>query len=390
MKFNLKFIALGITTTSLILASVAASAHHRQQQSQQTITEIVAESGGDFDNNSHDYDLLLNAVLTAGLEGALADPDANLTVLAPNDRAFIRLAKDLGYTGNDEAGAFDAIVAALTTLGNGDPIPVLTNVLLYHVVPERLSLRDLIYASSISTLLTDATITPDRLRLIDNEPDVKNPRYVYPVNVRASNGIIQTINRVLIPLDIPGNDGSTPTDSIVDVVLASGGDFDHDYQDFDLLLNAVKAANLVGALADPSADLTVFAPNDAAFVRLARNLGYRGYDEGEAFTAIVEALTDLGNGDPIPLLTDILLYHVSPTSKTVKQVTDRDSIETLLTGAVLNPEGIVLVDGAPQLRSPKIKTRVSNINTSNGIIHTLNRVLIPLDVAPVRNRYRRH
>ena len=36
-----------------------------------TITEIVLESGGDFDSNRRDYDILLNAVVTAGLAEAL-------------------------------------------------------------------------------------------------------------------------------------------------------------------------------------------------------------------------------------------------------------------------------------------------------------------------------
>ena len=65
---------------------------------------IVAQSGGEFDSNRYDYDILLNAVLTVGLQGdlaPLADETANLTVFAPNDIGFIRLARDLGYAGTD-------------------------------------------------------------------------------------------------------------------------------------------------------------------------------------------------------------------------------------------------------------------------------------------------
>jgi uncharacterized surface protein with fasciclin (FAS1) repeats len=62
----------------------------------------------------------------------VSNPTANLTVFAPNDRAFVRLARDLGFTGTTEAAAWQFLVGALTQLGNGDPIPVLTNVLLYH------------------------------------------------------------------------------------------------------------------------------------------------------------------------------------------------------------------------------------------------------------------
>ena len=38
-------------------------------------------------------------------------------------------------------------------------------------------------------------------------------------------------------------------------------------------------AGLVDALADPHAALTVFAPTDAAFVSLARDLGFTGTTE---------------------------------------------------------------------------------------------------------------
>jgi len=62
---------------------------------------------------------------------------------------------------------------------------------------------------------------------------------------------------------------SIPT--ITGIVLQSGGagKFDDNNSDYDLLLNAVIAADLADALADPDASLTVFAPTDAAFIALA-------------------------------------------------------------------------------------------------------------------------
>ncbi len=56
--------------------------------------------------------------------------------------------------------------------------------------------------------------------------------------------------------------------SIADAVAKSGGEFDQNENDFDILLNAVIAANLVDALAASGADLTVFAPTDKAFIAL--------------------------------------------------------------------------------------------------------------------------
>jgi uncharacterized surface protein with fasciclin (FAS1) repeats len=179
---------------------------------QNTIADIVVAasggaSAGQFDRNGSDYDILLNALQTANLVGAVADPNANLTVFAPNDRAFLRLAQDLGFAGRDEAGAWQFLVAALTTLGNGDPVPVLTDILLYHVAPGRVGPLDLIRATlrrqTITTLLGGATIRPFFLILVDNEPDLANPVVTAPINLRASNGVIHGVTRVLIPVDLP-------------------------------------------------------------------------------------------------------------------------------------------------------------------------------------------
>ncbi|MFK8081486.1 MAG: fasciclin domain-containing protein [Granulosicoccus sp.] len=392
MIFQIIKIAVPLVSLALITANGAAYASSKSWGSffstywGSTITDIVSRSGDEFDNNNFDFDILLQAVTDADLADALANRDADLTLLAPSDKAFIRLAQDLGYGGDDEAGSYDTIVAALTGLGNGDPIPVLQDILLYHVVPKRARVSKLIYRDSIDTLLQGATITPDYFRLIDNEPDVKNPRFVRPANVRAANGYVHAINRVLLPIDIPGNTVEA-TDTITEIVAASGGVYDHNTNDYDILLNAVLAANLADALSDTKTDFTVFAPTDKAFIRLARDLGYSGYDEQGAFDAIVAALDDLSGGDPIALLTDILLYHVSPGSKSLKEVTDAESIDTLLAESSFTSFGIFLIDNAPKLRAPRMVSRESNIRATNGVVHTINRVLIPLDVEPVR-RYK--
>lgn len=167
-----------------------------------TIAGIVAASGGEFDSNHSDYDLLLNAVKTAGLVDALNDPAAKLTVFAPNDRAFVWLARDLGFEGRDEAGAWDYLVGALTGLGNGDPVPVLKNVLLYHVAPEALGIFDVAFSNKVDTLL-GTSFGVKFVVLVDADPDFRSA-VVLPrsSNIEASNGVVHTISRVLLPIDI--------------------------------------------------------------------------------------------------------------------------------------------------------------------------------------------
>ena len=273
---------------------------------------------------------------------------------------------------------FAFLVHSLTELSDDhDPIPLLTDILLYHVSADAKSASEIDALDQVETFLTDATFKAAGPILVDNEPDVSNPTIVIP-DIDASNGVIQAIDRVLLPIDIPGNEGPAPTDTLTGIVAASGGVFDNNAADFDILLNAVQAAGLAGALDDPHADLTVFAPNDAAFVDLAQTLGFTGHDEGEAFAYIVEALKLLsGGGDPIPLLTDILLYHVAPESFSSDEVLTADAIATLL-GANVGVDGLSLVDNDPDLDDPQLIE--TDIAATNGIAHVIDGVLIPADI----------
>ncbi|MEM9008020.1 MAG: fasciclin domain-containing protein, partial [Cyanobacteria bacterium P01_F01_bin.86] len=156
--------------------------------------------------------------------------------------------------------------------------------------------------------------------------------------------------------------------------------FDENNQDFDILLTALQTADLVAALDDPEADFMVFAPTDAAFVRLAQDLGFTGTDEAEAFDAIVNTLTDLGNGDPVPLLTDILLYHVSLGAQDQTQIKAQRQIDTLLEGASFRAANGLLRDNDGDLIDPRFDRSLADVQAENGFIQGINRVLIPLDI----------
>ena len=192
----------GLLSIATALPASAWQSQHgcRAAVHRPTIAAIVAQSGGSFDSNPFDYDILLNAVKTAGLVDALNDPNASLTVFAPNDAAFIRTAQSLGYEGRSESGAWNFLVGALTKLGNGDPVPVLKTVLLYHVTPGQYSLHDVLFARQLPTL-AGPTIGVHGLQLIDKDPDLPDARVLIP-NTRAANGIIHTITRVMLPINI--------------------------------------------------------------------------------------------------------------------------------------------------------------------------------------------
>lgn len=199
---------------------------------------------------------------------------------------------------------------------------------------------------------------------------------------RRALAIIVAFAVPAVAFAIPASASSAPTIAETAIAVSSLDGFDGNNGDFDLLIQALIAADLVDAVNDPNADLTVFAPTDQAFMRLARDLGYTapGYDEAAAFTYIVEQLTVLGGGDPIPVLTNVLLYHVSPGSTLYGSLRGTVTEVPTLLGASFTADGRHLVDAAPGIENPRIKNTLTDITTSNGVIHGINRVLLPVAV----------
>lgn len=200
-------LAAAAVAASMVAASFAPSAGavSRQAEGGQSIADIVASSGEGFDTNGGDYDVLLAAVSAAGLVETLDTPGLDVTVWAPKDRAFVKTAQDLGFEGaiTDEAGAWTFLVEALTSIGGGDPIPTLTTILKYHVTPDARGPGRVLAASRFPTLAEiGIRHTPGTTVLQDKDPDFVNPRLVSPINVRATNGVIHTINRVLLPVNL--------------------------------------------------------------------------------------------------------------------------------------------------------------------------------------------
>jgi uncharacterized surface protein with fasciclin (FAS1) repeats len=308
----------------------------------------------------------LDGTLGTTLVTTLDTPGADLTVFAPTNAAFADLATDLGFVGDptDATEVTNFLVASV-------PAATLLSIVTYHVSPGTQLSGDLATSPTIATL-NGATISSDLPTLVDNEPDLIDPSLVSVDNM-ATNGVVHIIDKVLLPIDLPGNDAPT----IQEVIETSGTGFDGNSADFDILREAVNTAGLGGVLDDATLDLTAFAPQDGAFVGLSQALGYSGGDEEGAWNYLVEALTLLGGGDALPLLTDVLTYHVSGESLQASQVLSASSIGTLQ-GGNLGVSGTSLVDADPDVADPNIIA--TDIQAANGVVHVLDGVLLPADL----------
>jgi len=138
---------------------------------------------------------------------------------------------------------------------------------------------------------------------------------------------------------------------------------------FSALVAAASKAGLTATLSAPNANLTVFAPTDAAFATLAGQLGFA------SASAMVDAL-------PANALANILTYHVLPSRKSAADLAaGGTSLPTAYTygssaatlDLVSNSGGLSLGDAV--LTTAKVTT--ADVPASNGVIHVIDKVILP-------------
>lgn len=190
-------IRAGIAATAaaaLILTAAPAQAKPISEPTGNIVETAVAASGGvAFDDNPGDYDILIAAVLATGLAPALSG-DGDFTVFAPTDQAFLTLVGDLGAPGLSEEDAFGVITSTFS-------IEQIAGILTYHVVAgERLSTTDVIRSGGLS-MFSGGAVDPRGTTLRDETAALADPKIVVPSsNIGATNGVIHTIDRVLVPM----------------------------------------------------------------------------------------------------------------------------------------------------------------------------------------------
>ena len=174
----------------------------------------IATSEPDLDGDTKpDFDILAAALsLFPDLVDAAGNEEAELTVFAPTDQAFLNLANALNpAVGDDENAAIATLLAVSALLSPASsPLDFLKTVLTYHIAGEALTGEEVVNSNSIDTLSGD-TIRPNGLTLRDKDPDFADPNVTNPAGsengIEASNGIIHVLDNVLLPFDITISDG---------------------------------------------------------------------------------------------------------------------------------------------------------------------------------------
>jgi transforming growth factor-beta-induced protein len=247
------------------------------------------------------FTTLAKALTDTGLLATVQGPGP-FTVFAPTDAAFAKLPS--------------GTLASLTN----DQLKV---ILTYHVVAGQV-LSSALKAGPVTTvadLSAFVSITGSTVKV--------NNATVTTADVEASNGVIHVIDTVLLP------------PNIVEAATYAGS--------FSTLVSAVGTAGLAGALSAPNANLTVFAPTDAAFAALP--------------AGTVAGLS-------MSQLADVLKYHVVP-SKVLSTALVAGPVSTLLTGKQVT----ISLTGGPKVNDANII--ITDVKTTNGVIHAIDKVLLP-------------
>ncbi|WP_298368733.1 fasciclin domain-containing protein [uncultured Lutibacter sp.] len=163
-----------------------------------------------------------------------------------------------------------------------------------------------------------------------------------------------TFSLMLIFTSCNDDDNDIPVIMEMDIVdLASASN------DLSILVQAVVKADLVGAL-QADGPLTVFAPTDAAFQALL--------DSNDSWNS----LDDI----PVETLKSVLLYHVVSGKSAAADLSQGQELTTLNMEKIEVDltNGVMLKTLAEQM----VSVTTANINASNGIIHIIDEVMLPI------------
>ena len=309
---------------SFVLFACGGSDNHDPVSTEPTlnIVETAVEDGR--------FTTLVAALQAAELDDDLSGPGP-FTVFAPTDDAFDLL----------PAGTVDFLLEPANRAA-------LIDILLYHVIDGEVFADDALDLDGTSATMLNALNV--RIDVINDDLILNfngsRQATVTVTDIVATNGVIHVIDAVLDPGDAVEN--------IVDTAAANGS--------FTTLVAALQAADLDDDLEGPG-PFTVFAPTDDAFDLLP--------------AGTVASLLEPANK---ATLIDILTYHVFSGSVLSPAAIALDGQRVTM----LNGGSMAIDVAASELflnlgGNRQAKVIVTDVLSSNGVIHVIDAVLDPTD-----------
>jgi transforming growth factor-beta-induced protein len=249
--------------------------------------------------------------------------DGTYTVFAPTNDAFAALLTAIGQTSVDDV-----------------PESVLRTILEYHVISTAVVMSGDLSDGQTAEALSGETIT---VRIDDNGVFISDAKVAQP-DVEASNGVVHVMEDVMVPPSIV---------PIVGTIVAPA----YFNKDFTLLISAVLAADedilsVLLSMGPSEVGLTLFAPTNDAFA--------------------AAGITELPDG---ATLSAVLKYHVLDGITMAANLPETGTGASAVTSLggdfyLTNKGGGVFINGNSQVTA-------TDIEGSNGVVHVIDRTLIP-------------
>ena len=249
--------------------------------------------------------------------------DGPFTVFAPDNAAF------------EAAG-----ITSLDGLSKED----LTPILLYHVLGAKVLSSELPEDGIVTTLNAGKS---DKFFLsLGDMVYINGSTMITDVDIEKSNGVIHTIDKTLMP----------PSQTVVEIAVALSSANEPEFTTLVALLTDPAQQCVLDAISDEMGSFTVFAPTDAAFAEIS---------------SVTETLSDAQ-------ISEVLKFHV--LGSRVYSTDLADGIEPATFGGqtlmVNISDGMVTISDK-DTNNMDAKVVDVNVNGINGVIHVIDKVLIP-------------
>ncbi|MDN7026075.1 fasciclin [Methanoculleus sp. FWC-SCC1] len=177
--------------------------------------------------------------------------------------------------------------------------------------------------------------------------------YAYGCRINQSLQDTRMPGRIIVSDTVAGNMTGTQADTVIEAIEADAN--------LTVFAQALNATNLTANLT-ASGPYTVFAPNDEAFADLGNETA-------------ADLLNDTQN------LTPIIRYHIVEGLYTVPQLANLTESGNATLPTLLGTNITVTREGGA-LMVDNITLGTTEINADNGIVHTIDAVLMPPEETP--------
>jgi transforming growth factor-beta-induced protein len=240
------------------------------------------------------------------------------------------------------------IAAGITTLPNQ---ATLDAVLTYHVINSEVRAANL--PSNTAPVNSEITTLGGKFYLSNRGTAgvvINGRTKVTQTDIIGSNGVVHVIDRTLMP----------PSQTIAQIAIALSMATPPQFTKLVQALSRTEASTLLAVAGDATANITLFAPTDAAFVASG-----------------IDLATVNGN-----TLISVLQKHIisSPTTASGRVFSSdlvTGNVPTLNGNVAINATALTVTSGGVVANILATTPSLINVHGTNGVIHTIDKVLLP-------------